>query len=129
MGLVVFIVLGIVFVLHGAFGLKGVVHLIEGFNLAKSRQDVLKISLVAAISFSITMVAWGLGTNLFSREVLGLVVGFGPLFIAEVVLYFLAPQFFVRFSKAVALGVKAGIGIAIPVGTLYYMIYMFYVGH
>jgi hypothetical protein len=129
MGLVVFIVLGIVFVLHGAFGLKGVGHLIEGFNLGKSRQEVLQVSLVAAISFSITMIAWGWGTTLFSREALGLVVGFGPLFLAEVTLYFLAPQFFIRFSRVVAHGVKAGIGIAIPVGTLYYMTYMFYVGH
>ena len=129
MGLVVFIVIGIVFVLHGAFGVKGVGHLIDGFNLAKSRHDVLLVSLVAAISFSITMATWGWGTTLFSREVLGFVVGFGYLFLAEVALYFLAPQFFIRFSKAVGHGVKAGIGIAIPVGTLYYMIYMFYVGH
>jgi hypothetical protein len=129
MGLVVLIVLGIVFVLHGVFGLKGVRHLIDGFNLAKSRQDVLLVSLVAAISFSITMAIWGWGTTLFSRESLGLTVAFGFLFLAEAALYFYAPYFFIGFGAAVNHGIKAGIGIAIPIGTLYYMIYLFYVGH
>jgi len=129
MGLVVFFVLGIVVVVHGSFGLKGAGHLIDGFDLAKKRQDVLFVSLVAAISFSMTMAAWGWGTTLFSRENLGLTVGFGYLFLVEVAMYFYAPYFFIGFGELVNHGIKAGIGIAIPAGTLYYMIYMFYVGH
>lgn len=128
-GLVVLTLLALVALIHGAFGVQGARHLIQGFGLARTRWEVFAVSLFAALSFACTMAAWGWGTTLFNRAELWPIVGFGYLFVVPAVSFFFVNLLVGLFGQRVVHGVKAGVGIAIPASTLYYMIYMFYLPH
>lgn len=129
MGLVVLPLIVLAALIHGVFGEYGMRHLFKGFGLARTRWDVLSVALIAALTFACTMATWGWGTTLFKREVLAITVGFGYLFAFPALLFFFLPPAFSRLGPRVVHGMKAGIGLAIPMETMYYMIYMFYIVH
>lgn len=119
------LILALVALVHGTFGVYGAIHLWRGFTLARSRKEVIFVSLIAAISLAMTVGAWGWGTTQFDRRELAFIVGFGWLFIILSLNFFFLAKWFERFGSGVFHGVKAGTGLAIPAATLYYMIYMF----
>lgn len=126
-GLVVLTLLGLVAIIHGAIGIQGARHLFKGFGFAHTRSEVFTVSLLASISFACTMIAWGWGTTLFKGNELGFMVGFGYLFLVPASVFVFTHILSNRFNHRAFHGATAGVGLAIPASTIYYMIYMIHI--